>query len=151
MSSSTIKFYVVPGIIAVIVVVIVLIIPFGRNKNTGITPSPTAQLLIPTTILPSRTSSIPKGPSPTLIPINEFTGADINQELPPEMKSVGEQKTTLRRQLPLSLEFGKITFDYENDQFLVQLVEPVEQSRNIFTKWLTDNYPALSLDKFAFQ
>jgi len=151
MSKSAIKFYLVPGIVVLIVVGIVLIIPFGKKKETS-NPSPTSMIIIPTIILPTRTPfSTIRPETPTLIPIQTFTGADINQELPTDVKDIGIQKTTLRRQTPLTLEFGTLSFDYENDQFIVQLLDPTEQNKNQFITWLTANYPALTIDKFAFQ
>lgn len=153
MSKSAIKFYLVPGIIAIIIVVFILIIPFGKKKDTN-NPTPTTTIIIPTIILPTRASFSTPPPSegsPTLIPIQEFTGADINQELPPDIRDMGIQKTSLRKKLPLALEFGTITFDYENDQLIVTLLQPLQLSKSQFTDWLATNYPALPLDKFAFQ
>lgn len=153
MSKSTIKFYLVPGIIALVIVGIILIIPFGKKKDTN-NPTPTTTIIIPTVILPTRASFSTPPPSegsPTLIPIQEFTGADINQELPPDIRDMGIQKTSLRKKLPLALEFGTITFDYENDQLIVTLLQPLQLSKSQFTDWLATNYPALPLDKFAFQ
>lgn len=157
MSKSTIKFYLIPGIIALVIVGIILIIPFGKKKDVDKNPSPTTQLTIPPIILPTR-SPFPTSPAeapsegvtPTIIPIQNFTGADINQTLPPELKNIGEQKTALRRLTPLTLAFATIEFDYENDLFLVRLLEPKEESRIQFNSWKNQNYPALTEDKFVF-
>lgn len=150
MSKSTIKFYLVPGIIVLIIVGIILIVPFGKKKEVDKNPSPTTQLTIPTIILPTRSPFPTDGQVPTLLPIQDFTGADINQELPPELKNIGEQKTALRRLTPLTLAFATIEFDYENDLFLVRLLDPKEESQVEFNSWKDQNYPALTEDKFTF-
>lgn len=150
MSKSTIKFYLVPGIIVLIIVGIILIVPFGKKKETSNNPSPTTQVIIPTIMLPTRPPFSQEEPAPTLIPIQNFTGADINQTLPTELKNTGEQKTALRRLTPLTLTFATIEFDYENDLFLVRLLDPKEENQIQFNSWKDQNYPALTEDKFVF-
>lgn len=88
--------------------------------------------------------------TPTLIP-PRFTGADISQELPPEVMLFSEQKTELRRKAPFDLSFGTISFDYENDIFLLILAEPKDQSQIAFDTWLQQTYPALPREQFAIQ
>lgn len=149
MSKSAIKFYVVPGIVALVIIIILLLIPINNKKSVeNISPTPIA-----ITSIPDKTITVTpdKNVSPTLIPPQSFTGADINQEIPLDLKAIGEQKTALRRLTPLTLSFGTIEFDYENDIFLVQLSKQNEQSSNLFTTWREQNYPALTQDKFAFR
>ena len=150
MSKSTIKFYVIPGIVALIIIILLLLIPINQKKNQEqipTSPSPTIGVVNLPTTLP-----IPSGvAAPTIIPPQQFTGADINQELPQDLKAIGEQKTALRRLTPLTLPFGTIEFDYENDIFLVQISKQNGQSSQLFTTWLQQNYPALTQDKFAFR
>lgn len=149
MSKSAIKFYVIPGVIALIIITIVLLIPIKNKKNTeNISPTPTIIINLPDKSL-SLTPN--KELSPTLIPPQSFTGADINQEIPQDLKAIGVQKTALRRLTPLTLPFGTIEFDYENDIFLVQLSKQNEQSPQLFTAWREQNYPSLTQDKFAFR
>lgn len=141
MSKSAIKFYVIPGVIALIIIIVLLLIPTNKKKDQEnvLSPTPSINIILPTKLL-----------SPSLIPPHSFTGADINQELPPELKTVGEQKTALRGLTPLTLPYATIEFDYENDIFLVLLDGQNEQSRQLFLAWLQKNYPALTEDKFTF-
>lgn len=156
MSKSTIKFYLIPGIIILVIIGVILIIPFGKKKEVDKSLSPTTQQTIPPIILPTR-SPFPTSPveapsggvAPTLIPIHDYTGADPNQELPQDLKNIGLQKTTLRRLAPLTLAFATIEFDYTNDIFLVRLLEPKEESQIQFNSWIDQNYPALTEDKFV--
>jgi len=147
MSKSIFKFYVVPGLIALLFIVILLLVPLNNKKDkTDIIPTPNRTIILPTKFLaPDKTVS------PTIIPPQKFTGADINQELPPDLKTIGEQKTALRRLTPLSLPFGVIEFDYENDMFVIQFNESNDENRQLFTTWREENYPALTQDKFAFR
>lgn len=152
---SVIKFYLVPGVIILVIIVIVLLIPLGKKKETIQTPLPTSQS--PVDISITKAVSRPLTPasankiSPTLIPIPDFTGAEINQELPPDIKILGEQKTALRRLTPLTLPFAVISFDYENDMFIVLLSDPKDRSKIQFTAWRDQNYSALTEDKFVFK
>lgn len=149
MSKSTIKFYVIPGIIALVLVFILLLIPFNKKKTSQTVPTP-----VPTTtiiILPTKSLLPKEGIVPSLIPPQSFTGADVNQEIPDSLRTVGEQKTALRRLIPLTLPFGTIEFDYENDIFLVRLTNQSEEIRQEFALWREQNYPALTQDKFAFR
>lgn len=146
MSKSVIKFYVVPGLIALLFIIILLLVPLN-NKKEKVTASPTPGTVI---TLPTKFLAPDKTASPTLIPPQKFTGADINQELPPDLREIGEQKTTLRRLTPLTLPFGVIEFNYENDIFVVRLNESNDENLRLFTTWREENYPALTQDKFAF-
>ena len=142
MSKSAIKFYIIPGLIGIVVILVILLLPLGKKKTEtnvpSITPISTTNSILPTQSL-APTSKV----TPTLIPPQSFTGASANQELPTDLKIVGEQKTALRRLTPLALPFGVIEFDYGHDQFLVRLSEPRDDSRIKFSVWREQNYPAL--------
>lgn len=145
MSKSAIKFYVVPGLIALLFIIFLLLVPLDNKKDELISPTPNTSIIVPTKFLaPDKTIS------PTLIPPQKFTGADITQELPPDLKAIGEQKTALRRLTPLTLPFGIIEFNYEDDIFIVRFDESNDQNQQLFTTWREENYPALTQDKFAF-
>jgi len=151
MSKSTIKFYLIPGIILITVIIIITVIAFIYPKPTSPTtnnpqPFDSAQGKPTHYNLPTITYPV----QPTTLPIQDFTGADINQTLPPQLKNIGEQKTALRRLTPLTLAFATIEFDYENDVFLVRLLDPKEESKIQFTTWKDQNYPALTEGKFVF-
>ncbi|MFZ2206523.1 MAG: hypothetical protein WA061_03035 [Microgenomates group bacterium] len=146
MSKSVIKFYVIPGLVALFFIIILLLVPLN-NKKEKIDTSPTPNTVI---TLPTKFLAPDKTTSPTLIPPQKFTGADINQELPSDLKEIGEQKTALRRLTPLTLPFGVIEFDYGNDMFIVRFNESSDQNLQLFSTWREENYPALTQDKFAF-
>lgn len=147
-SKSAIKFYVIPGVIALLLLLVLLLVPLNKKKSdkSAAAPSPTVIITLPTkSLLPS--SSI----VPSIIPPQSFTGADVNQELPTDLRMIGEQKTALRRLTPLTLPFGTIEFDYENDIFLVRLTNQSEEVQQQFSVWREQNYPALTQDRFAFR
>lgn len=147
MSHSTIKFYIIPGVVALVLLLIFLLSP-SRKKN----PDQVVPTLIPTTIILPTKSLLPKEVAiPSFIPPQSFTGADVNQEIPDGLRTIGEQKTALRRLTPLTLPFGTVEFDYENDIFLVRLTNQSEAVQQEFILWREQNYPALTQDKFAFR
>ena len=148
MSKSTIKFYIIPGIVFIIVITIIIIIATKKSSAPPETLRPTPSTALSSPTLPAEAFS--EGVAPIPLPIQDFTGADVNQELPPELKNIGLQKTTLRRLTPLTLTFATIEFDYTNDIFLVRLLDPKEESQIQFNSWIDQNYPALTEDKFIF-
>ncbi len=157
MNKTNLKYYVIPAGVLLVIFLIILIVPIG-NKNTSnqtVTPSP---ISLPTEKTPTRvqkpTSSVSGTPSaeasPTLIPLR-FTGGDLTQDLPSDVKLLAQQKTELRRKTPLTMSFGVISFDYENDKFVLLLNGPKEQSQTAFNTWLKQTYPAIPLEQFAIQ
>lgn len=148
MSKSAIKFYIIPGVIALLLLLVLLLIPYNKKEgeSSAILPSPTIIITLPTKSLLPNQSVIP-----SIIPPQSFTGADVNQEIPDNLRAVGEQKTALRRLTPLTLPFGTIEFDYENDIFLVRLTNQSEAVQQEFALWREANYPALTQDRFAFR
>lgn len=148
MSKSIIKFYVIPGIIALLLLLVLLLVPFNKKKNDEPALTPTQPITI---TLPTKSLLPNEGVVPTIVPPQSFTGADVNQELPTDLRMIGEQKTALRRLTPLTLPFGTIEFDYENDIFLVRLTNQSDQTRQEFATWREENYPALAQDRFAFR
>lgn len=141
-SKTTLKYYGIPAVVAVVIIIIVLAVPI--NKKTQVIqptqiPSPIA---LPTVIYTSPTP----GPSPTLVP-PRFTGAEDTQEVPQPLYELGSQKTNLRRQTPLTLPFGTISFDYENDLFTVQLSDQTLQQD--FEAWKQTSYPAIPASQFV--
>lgn len=156
-NKTNLKYYLIPAGLLLIIFLIVLIVPIG-NKSTGeLVPSPSS-IPLPTTKISTGsqkpTSSVSVnptiGPSPTLIPLR-FTGGDLSQDLPADIKLLAQQKTELRRKTPLTLSFGILSFDYETDKFVLTLNEPKDQSEITFNTWLKQTYPAIPLEQFAIQ
>lgn len=149
MVKSHSKYILIAGIIFISVIIIIVIISSSKKSPTSPTPQPTTSQIQPT--LPAVAPSEGVAPNyqlPTPIPPVNFTGAVATQELPTDLKSIGEEKTALRRLTPLYLDFAVIEFDYENDVFLVQLLDPIEESKTQFASWRTQTYPALLDDQF---
>ncbi len=148
-SKTTLKYYGIPAAVALVLIIIVLAVPINPRTQPTEAPSPTQQP-IPTIVLPTKVFTSPTpGPSPTPYPVPTFTGADSNQEIPQPLFELGAQKTTLRRQTPLTQPFGVITFDYENDSFIVQL-SATGTEEDFFT-WLQNTYPSIPAEQFAFE
>lgn len=145
-SKTTLKYYGIPAAVALVLIIIVLIVPINPRTQPTVVPSPTQQL-IPTIVLPTKVFTSPTpGPSPTLFPVPTFTGADSNQDIPQELFDLGAQKTTLRRQTPLTQSFGLIEFDYEQDLFLVKLNNPGLKSE--FEIWRQNTYSSIPESEF---
>jgi len=142
-NKNHIKFYLIAGSVFLIVFLIILVVPMRNKKTTdqGVVPTPT---LLPSGTLPTRYQA----PSPTLIPLR-FTGADLTQDIPADIKLLSQQKTELRRKTPLKLSFGTISFNYETDTFTLTLTEPKNQSQTTFNTWRQQTYPAIPLDQFS--
>lgn len=148
-SRTTLKYYGIPAAVALVLIIIVLAAPINPRTQTTTTPTP-ADRTIPTIVLPTKVFTSPTpGPSPTPYPVPTFTGADSNQEIPQPLFELGAQKTTLRRQTPLTQSFGTITFDYENDSFIVEL-SATGTEEDFFT-WLQNTYPSIPAEQFAFE
>ena len=138
MLKSNLKLIIIAGIIFIIVITVIIVISFTKKSTISTPNSPKQNVVSPT----------PNYQLPSPIPLLDFTGADHTQTLPPEIQSVGEQKTALRRLTPLFLDFAVVEFDYENDVFLVQLLDPIDVSRIQFSTWKTQTYPALLDNQF---
>lgn len=141
-SKTTLKYYGIPAVVAVVIILIVLAVPIKKTPQGNTSPSPSpSPFALPTVIYTSPTP----GPSPTLTP-PRFTGAEDAQEVPQPLYELGSQKTNLRRQTPLTLPFGTISFDYENDLFTVQLSSQTMQQD--FETWRQNSYPAIPASQF---
>jgi hypothetical protein len=133
--------YLVSGVIIIIFIIVITVITIKSRSTSqsSLTPS----------VTPTSPAVAPNYQLPTPIPLLDFTGAVATQELPTDLKSIGEEKTALRRLTPLFLDFAVIEFDYENDKFLVQILDPIEENKTQFTSWRTQTYPALLDAQFS--
>ncbi len=153
---ASFKFYIVPVVVIVVILVVVLVIPLGKKKtndNSIVSPTPIAINGAPThyllpTLLPTLVPT--NGPTPTLIPFR-YTGADLIQDIPPEVEQLGKQKSELQDKTPLELPFGTLSFDYKNDIFKLNLKEPKDQSKTAFEAWRLQTSPAIPVEQFAIQ
>jgi len=147
-SKTTLKYYGIPLAIVLVIMLIVILVPSSK-KNTTTLPTG-APLATPTSVttvqvLPTDRPEV----SPTILPVPTFTGSNSTQEIPESEKKLAEQKTALRRLTPLSLAFGTISFDYENDLFSLRLSSYEQQTE--FLIWLQKNYPAIPVNQFIPQ
>ncbi|MCS6956489.1 MAG: hypothetical protein NZM02_01420 [Patescibacteria group bacterium] len=88
-----------------------------------------------------------KPTNPPIISPAEFTGVK-EEELPPKIKDYSDQKLDLLKKLPLKMSYFIIDFDYVEDKFTVSYLEPKSSSKNLFSSWLFQNYPALKISDF---
>jgi hypothetical protein len=145
MNMPNIKAYLAVSFGLIILLIIILIIPFGK-KITIEQPIPTV-FPTPTTFetRPNRVTPGQVDLTPTI-----FTG--VKEETPPqELLDLSAQKISLRQKTPLNLTTFSISFDYGSDKFIVALNEPKDQSQKEFESWRTTNYPALNTDQFILK
>lgn len=140
------KIVLIIGLVAIFGVLIYLISFLSQsktaeNKNNLPTLSPTSFQL-------SNTTPQTNQPTPTLIPITQTGGSQ--EDLPKEIIDLSTEKQNLHALLPVNEPSFGITFDYENDLFVVTLYEPKAESKTQFETWLSSNYPHLPLDRFKF-
>lgn len=155
MSQNLKLYYIIPGAILLIMILLVLLLPKkGSQEQPAITPSMALPSALPTANRSSSSLSSKPGikitVTPTLVPPN-FTGVIEDQQIPQAETDLAVQKSELRKILPLTQPTFTITFDYANDQFLVTLSEPKDASKTKFNEWLQNNYPKIPIDRFSFK
>ncbi|MFZ2026167.1 MAG: hypothetical protein WAV30_02695, partial [Microgenomates group bacterium] len=69
MSKSIIKFYVIPGIIALLLLLVLLLVPFNKKKNDEPALTPTQPITI---TLPTKSLLPNEGVVPTIVPPQSF-------------------------------------------------------------------------------
>lgn len=149
-----IKYYLIPAAVLVVIVLIILILPFNPNRPAS-QPAPTESPAIPTMRTPTRfqmpTPLVTSAITPTPLPPKDSTGGIQDQQLSKEIVDLASQKTELRMKTPLTVNFGTISFDYNTDRFSVKLNDPKDKNKTAFESWLKQTYPAIPIDRFAFQ
>lgn len=85
--------------------------------------------------------------NPPTIPPQDFTGVK-EEELPKDIKDYSNQKLSLMKKLPIKTSYFSIDFDYVEDKFTISYQEPKPTSKDIFSSWLSQNYPALKVEDF---
>lgn len=142
------KIYLVVSFALIILLVLILIIPFGKKK--------TPEQLVPTTFpTPTTFETQPNDPIGTTPGQNDlkptvFTGVK-EETLPKELVDLSAQKLTLRQKTPLSLSTFTISFDYNTDKFVVTLIDPKDQAQKEFESWRVANYPGLGTEQFLLK
>ncbi len=109
----------------------------GKGMAPTITTIPTPE--ITRHLVPSVTSSI-------VIEATKTGG--MTEKIPEEVVNKVEQERNLRKKIPLKETGFSIDFNYANDIFIVNLVEPKDKNRIVFVNWLKNNYPLISIERF---
>lgn len=152
--------YVIVFIAVLVLAFLILVIAMPKNgKKPANTSAPTPTLAntgepvngANKSSLPGTVPTIASGISPTLIPVNPFTGVADHQDIPKEETDLATQKRDLRRKTPLTESAFSLAFDYADDMFVVTLNDPRETSKTAFNQWLKANYPLIPLDRFGFR
>lgn len=89
----------------------------------------------------------PNPTNPPIISPQDFTGVK-EEELPKNLKEYSDQKLDLLKRLPFKTPHFNIDFDYVEDKFTVSYNDPKSTSKNMFSLWLSQNYPALKIEDF---
>lgn len=140
------RIYFIIGGILLSIFCILLLVP--KTKKEQGTPSPTT-FPSPTSYAVSSTKK-DNIITPTLIPARDFTGVK-EEELSTEASSLIIQKQNLKKKIPLQGNYFNITFDYNEDKFIVELKEPKTDTQTKFEQWLKQSYPTIPIDRFIFK
>ena len=148
MDSQNVKVYLAISGALIVLLILVIIIPFTKQKPVTSPKQQPVTNLIPTTV---ETNQSPVTNNQSLTPIPaDFTGA-IDEKIPQQVIDLAAQKKDLRSKVPLSLSTFAIDFDYGEDKFTVTLKEPKDQSQKEFESWRTTNYPGLGVEQFLIR
>ena len=145
MDRVNLKMYLILALALGILLILILIVTYINQKKQETkppyeTPTPTS-ITSPSNFVPTNKLS------PTLIHPTGFTGV-FEEELPPDIKSLSEQKQALKSLVPFVQPQFNIDFDCGEDKCVVNLNGPKDQSLTSFENWLKSNYPSLPLDRF---
>jgi hypothetical protein len=148
MNVPNLKVYLAVSFALIILLIIILIIPFGK-KTTTVQPVPTA---FPTPTTFETQPNIPTNTTPGQVIITPAVFTGVKEVTPPQgLVDLSTQKQDLRQKTPLSLTTFTINFDYSKDKFVVTLNEPKDQSQKEFESWKIANYPALGSEQFMIR
>jgi len=142
-------YYIVAGVLGILFIIL-LLVPTKKQQTTEsglITsfPTPTSFGFYKTareSPTPSETSS-----ASALISPVDFTGVQ-EETLPKETSDLITQKQALKKKLPIQETSFTISFNYNNDSFVVVLKEPKAESQESFEQWRSSNYPAIPANRF---
>ncbi len=144
-------YYITTGVLTFVLILLVFLPSKKQNtdqtKNTTNQPTPTTyDIFSRLNGLNSKNSTI----SSTLVPATNFTGVK-EERLSTEASSLIIQKQNLKKKMPLQGNYFNITFDYNEDKFIVELKEPKETSKKNFEQWLKLTYSAIPIDRFTIK
>lgn len=148
MNIPNIKVYLGISFALIILLIIILIIPFGKKK-TSEQLTPTA-FPTPTTFETQPNNPVKITPGQAIPTEAVFTGVK-EETLPQAMIDLSTQKQALRKKTPLSLSTFTIDFNYSEDKFVVTFLDPKDQAKKEFESWRAANYPLLGSEQFLLK
>ena len=147
MDNSNIKVYLAISGALIVLLILIIVIPFTKQKPVTNLQQPVTNL-IPTTVETNQSPGT-NNPSPITIKAG-FTGA-IDEPVPQQIIDLAAQKKDLQLKVPLSLSTFSIDFDYSEDKFVVTLKDPKDTAQKEFDDWKTSNYPGLGSEQFLIR
>ena len=147
MDSQNIKVYLAISGALIVLLILIIVIPFTKQKPVTNLQQPINNL-IPTTVETNQSPGT-NNPSPITIKAG-FTGA-IDEPVPQQIIDLAAQKKDLQSKVPLNLSTFTIDFDYGEDKFIVSLKDPRDTAQKEFESWRGANYPALGSEQFTFR
>ena len=147
MDNSNIKVYLAISGALIVLLILIIVIPFTKQKPVTSPQQPVTNL-IPTTVETNQSPGT-NNPSPITIKAG-FTGA-IDEPVPQQIIDLAAQKKDLQLKVPLSLSTFSIDFDYSEDKFVVTLKDPKDTAQKEFDDWKTSNYPGLGSEQFLIR
>lgn len=148
MDSQNIKVYLAISGALIVLLILIIVIPFTKQKPVTSPQQPGSNLPLPTTV---ETNQSPGTNNPTPATIKAaFTGA-VDEPIPQQVINLATQKKDLKSKVPLNLSTFSIDFDYSTDKFVVALLDPKDQAKKEFESWRTSNYPGLGSEQFLLK
>ncbi|MEK7177407.1 MAG: hypothetical protein AAB705_01110 [Patescibacteria group bacterium] len=149
MDSQNIKIYLAISGALIVLLILIIVIPFTKQKPVTSPQQPVTNL-IPTTVQTGSTDSTDSTNSTGLTVPASFTGA-IDEPISQNIIDLAAQKKDLQSKVPLSLSTFSIDFDYSQDKFVVTLKDPKDTAQKEFESWRTGNYPGLGSEQFLIR
>lgn len=147
MIKNNIKIYLFVFLFLIFFLILIILLPINKKKesknNNNQPPTPTFIKILPT-------KSFANNPSPNNLLPPTFTGGG-DQEPPKEEIELALASQELRKKLPLIEKNFMITYDYQEDKFVVSLIGNQNISKNDFESWRQKNYPNIQSKEFIFQ
>ena len=154
MDSQNIKIYLAISGALIVLLILIVVIPFAKQKPVTNLQQPDSNLPLPTSVETNPSVNNNQSPdtnNPTPVTIKAgFTGA-IDEPIPQNTIDLAAQKKDLKLKVPLNLSTFSIDFDYSADKFVVALLDPKDQAKKEFESWRTANYPGLATEQFMLK
>ena len=147
MDSQNIKVYLAISGALIVLLILIIVIPFTKQKPVTNLQQPINNL-IPTTV---ETNQSPDTNTPTPATRKAGFAGALDEPVPQNIIDLSNQKRDLQSKVPLNLSTFSIDFDYGEDKFIVSLKDPRDTAQKEFESWRGANYPALGSEQFTFR